>query len=126
AYEDVLNTALSQNYPPSQYMRVTMEGLLYNNDKTKLDWVRAVELTRMSAEAGDAGAAMALGDLYVAVGSERGVRRNYLEAEYWYIQAGALAWTDRFEGTMGLTPEVKLAQLYSLEMPNGSIGGLSL
>lgn len=124
---EVRMRATAKNYAPARYLSVITEGLQYNSDKSKLDHARMVRLTRESAEAADAEAARKLGDLYSAVGSSQGLRPNLAEAEYWYIQAAALAWPEQFTHGFSAPPETLLSQIYSLNIPVASFsGGMSL
>ncbi|WP_438480659.1 tetratricopeptide repeat protein [Oleiharenicola lentus] len=108
-----------QQFKPAYWL--LEDGLVHNNDKTKVNVAQAVAYYRASAEAGDARGAEKFAAAYLAPG-EVGVARNYLEAEQWYIEAGARGTDDDF---YGMKPEFSLYLLYSYTAPIG-FGGLSM
>ncbi|MCW5548976.1 MAG: SEL1-like repeat protein [Opitutaceae bacterium] len=119
--KDVFAQALSVDDPRTQWLRVSAEQLATHPDPAKRDPVRAVALLRAGAEAGEAEAAVQLAGLYTALGGERGVRRNYFEAERWYLHALAIARPGQRWSIGDLAPRAALYALYSARTP--SIGG---
>lgn len=111
--------AVAENFAPALWL--VAEGLEHNPDKSKNDLALAAEYCRASALAGEAEAAWKLANLYFAGPDydtkQEGVADNFLAAEHWYIEAGALARPGQKVGYQ--SPEDCLYLLYSFRKPIG-------
>ncbi|MCC6414508.1 MAG: sel1 repeat family protein, partial [Opitutaceae bacterium] len=116
----VKQRAVAENFAPALWLATS--DLEINTDKSKIDLAQAAVYHRASALAGEAEGAWKLAQLYHATAvyetKQEGVADNYLAAEHWYIEAGALARPGQKVGYK--SPEDCLYLLYSFQRPVGS------
>ncbi len=116
-FKNLPQRALAEKFAPAMWL--SAGALESNTDKTKIDLAQAAVYYRASALAGEAEAAWQLAKLHHSPADhntkQEGVAGNYLAAEYWYIEAGALARPGQKVGY--ISPEDCLYLLYSFRRP---------
>ncbi|MET0261697.1 MAG: SEL1-like repeat protein [Rariglobus sp.] len=113
--EELRKKIIEANYAPA--FHYVADYYRNNPDKSKNDPLKHAEYVWKSAEAGSPMGMRALGMLFLS-STKNNVSPNYVEAEYWLIEAAARA----PEGTMEesyLNPARDVGYLYSFTVPFG-------
>ncbi len=107
---------LAANYVPGYWL--VADTLRHNPDKSKNDPVRRAALLFESAAAGSPRAMRELAMEFMAAGEDVAIAGNYLEAEFWLIEAAARAPEGMFN-RLQLDLERDVAFLYAFQKPLG-------